>query len=149
MFRVLRTRSFAPSKSHPERTSHYKKHIKDSTLTGLTFPLEIDQISKFEANNTDFAINIMRIDDDEEESFAPLYATKYRNRKHLVWLLLLDKGEKRHYILIRDFSRLLHDRNNSRHKIFPCPYCLYCFTTEVGMQNHIDDCGRMGVHKGR
>lgn len=39
----------------------------------------------------------MRINDDEEEAFAPLYATKYRNRKHLVWLLLLDEGEIQHF----------------------------------------------------
>ena len=73
-------------KIHPERVSHYEQFLSELNLQDLMFPLEIGQIPKFEANNSDYAINVMRIDDDEEESFAPLYATKYRNRKHLVWL---------------------------------------------------------------
>ena len=82
-----------PQKSNTGRLCHYTKHMDDLTLTDLAFPIEIDQIPKFEAKSSDFAINVMRIDDDEEDSFAPLYATKYRNRKHLVWLLLLDESE--------------------------------------------------------
>ena len=86
-----------PQKIHQERVSHYEQFLPELKLKDLTFPLDIDQIPKFEANNTDYAINVMRINDDEEEAFAPLYATKYRNRKHLVWLLLLDEGEIQHF----------------------------------------------------
>ncbi len=138
-----------PQKYNAYRASHYEQYLPELNLQDLSFPLEIGQIPKFEANNSDYAINVMRIDDDEEESFAPLYATKYRNRKHLVWMLLLDEGEKRHYVLIRNLGRMLRGRNTGSNQVFPCPYCLYCFSSESGMQNHIDDCGKMGVQKVR
>src|SRR6218665_1408235 len=107
-----------PQKSNPGRVSHYEQYLNELNLQDLSFPLEIGQIPKFEANNIDYAINVKRIDDDESEAFAPLYATKCRSRKYLVWLLLLDEGEKRHYVLIRNLGRMLRGRNTGSHKIF-------------------------------
>ena len=135
--------------SHPDRVSKYAPYLNELNIQGLTLPVKIDQIPIFEANNPDFSINVMCTNSDEDKTFVPLYASSHRNRKHVVNLLLLSEGEKRHYILIRNLSRLLHDRNSYKRQILPCPFCLYCFTTEAGMQNHIPECGTHGVQNVR
>ena len=38
---------------NPHRASQYKKHLSKFNTTGLKFPMEIDQIGKFEAMNPD------------------------------------------------------------------------------------------------
>ena len=58
-------------KSNPCRVSHYEQYLPELNLQDLIFPLDISQISKFELNNSDYAINVMCVDDDEEESFVP------------------------------------------------------------------------------
>ena len=76
-------------------------------VEGLTFPIEIGQIPIFETNNPDFSVNVICTNSDEDQTFIPLYASQHRDRKHTVNLLLLSEGERRHYILIRNLSRLL------------------------------------------
>ena len=121
--------------------------LHELNTEGLTFPIEIGQIPIFETNNPDFSVNVICTNSDEEHTFVPLYASQHRNRKHTVNLLLLSEGERRHYILVRNLSRLLSARNSRNTKTFPCPYCLYCFTTESGLQNHRGECGTHGVQR--
>ena len=114
-------------------------------VQGLTFPIEIGQIPLFETLNPDYCINVVCTNSDEDQIFIPLYASTHRNRKHTVNLLLLDAGESRHYVLIRNLSRLLSARNSHNGEIFPCPHCLYCFATEDGKLKHLKECGTHGV----
>src|SRR5688572_16813937 len=120
-----------PVRKNAERISKYVPYLNELNIEGLTLPIEIGQIPLFEANNPDFCINVICTNSDEEQTFVPLYASQHRDRKHTVNLLLLSEGERRHYILVRNLSRLLHGRNTSTSKTFPCPFCLYCFTTEL------------------
>src|SRR6218665_2333267 len=115
-----------PPKFKPNRYTPYVKLLKELTYDDFSFPITIDQIPRFEDLNTNYAINVI-YPCCEDKTFIPIYASKHRNRKHIVNLLLLDRSEKRHYVVIRDLSRLLASRNSHNGRTFPCPYCLHCF----------------------
>src|SRR6218665_1800992 len=134
-----------PQKINAERKSKYSDFLEELKIHGLTFPLTLAQIPLFETNNSDYSINVLCPASDEDKHFVPLYASQHRRRKHVVNLMLLSEGDKRHYVLIRNLSRLLAARNSHVGKSYPCPYCLYCFSKEEGLENHIDDCGKHGL----
>src|SRR5688572_4775043 len=104
--------------NHPNRVSKYVPYLDELNTEGLNFPIEIGQIPIFETNNPDFSVNVLCTNSDEEHTFVPLYASQHRNRKHTVNLLLLSEGERRHYILVRNLSRLLCGRNTRTNKTF-------------------------------
>jgi RNase P subunit RPR2 len=131
-------------KNNAHNISYYSPYLKELNVQSLAFPLPIAQIPTFEENNPDFSVNVIYPNSDDK-TFAPLYASPHRNRRHVVNLLLLDEGERRHYVVIRKLSALLATRNSHNGKSFPCPYCLHCFTTESGIQTHIPECARHGL----
>src|SRR6218665_10780 len=85
--------------------------------------MTIAQIPAFEAQNSDFSVNVI-LPSTKDKTF-PHYASKYRNRKYIVNLLLLDEGDRRHYTVIRDLSRLVAGRNFHVGRTVPCPYRLH------------------------
>jgi len=110
------------------RVCHYRPFLSELDTTGLSFPLAVKDVAKFERLNEDVAVNDMSFD---ERQPIPLYVTPRRQRKHLVNLLLLtdDESNAHHYVLIRDLSRLVSGRTKYSGKTFVCPYCLHFFCT--------------------
>ena len=79
---------------HPNRVSHYKPFLHELDYSGLTFPLKIRQIRKFEDQNPRISINVL-YHDPETDIIMPLRVAKHRNREHHVNLFLLyDDGAK-------------------------------------------------------
>src|SRR6202142_1074258 len=78
-----------PAKAHTERPSKYKPYLSELNITGLTFPLSVESIPKFEELNPDITIHVMAI--DLEGFIVPHYASKHRHRKHTISLLLLNE----------------------------------------------------------
>ena len=65
-------------------------------LSGLKFPIGIDQIPLFKKNNTDYAVTVIIIKTDHDgmfEAYTPLYASMHRDRKYVVKLLLLSNED--------------------------------------------------------
>ena len=59
------------------------------------------------------------------------------NHNVIVDLLLLREGEKKHYVLIKDFKTFMYD-----HYIVEedCRYCFHAFITEETLKRPIKDC---------
>ena len=55
-------------------------------------------------------------------------------------LLLITKDEKRHYVLIRDFNRLMYTKTKNNNKKHFCMYCLQCFSSESILAKHVKNC---------
>ena len=71
----------------------------------------------------------------------PLYASKHRDRKHHVNLLIISNSEgKFHYLLVRDLSAHVHGRIKLDGYSHVCPYCLYCFSQARLLTAHLPDC---------
>jgi len=127
------------SKQNPSCTYHYRPHLSELVTTGLSFPLAVKDVAKFERLNEDIAVNVMTFDGRQP---IPLYVTPHRQRNHVVNLLLLtdDQTNTHHYVLIRDLSRLVRGRTKNGGKAFVCPCCLHCFRREHTLTEHIPQC---------
>ena len=99
---VIAPLHYVDIKSHPERILNLKR-FKDYDWGGLKFPLSIKRISKFDKEN-DVSVNVL---DVEEKKVYILRRSNYESGKKVVNLLLIDKGEQRHYTAIKSLSRLL------------------------------------------
>jgi len=106
--------------------------------------MTIAQIPAFEAQNSDYSVNV-NLPSTKSKTFIPHYAFKCRNRKYIANLLLLDDGDRRHYTVIRDLSRLVTGRNFHNGEVFPCPYCLHCFSAANLKETHMPDCRIHGL----
>ena len=54
-------------------------------------------------------------------------------------LLLITEDENKHYVLIKDFNRMMYNKTKHREKKHFCMYCLQNFTTEQILLKHKDN----------
>ena len=45
-----------------------------------------------------------------------------------------------HYVLIKDFNRLMFNKNKSKKRRWFCKCCLCCFSSEKVLKEHSNDC---------
>ena len=64
----------------------------------------------------------------------------YQNNVVEKTCLFYRRRRKKHYVLIKDFNRFVHDR-------FFCRYCLRTFITEEILRRHSKDCLKLVVNK--
>jgi len=112
---------------------------------GLTFPLDVRDVPKFEKMNESISINVLCIFD--EGGFTPLHVSKHPNRPQRVILLPLegedDEGnERKHYVCIRNMSALVHGRTKSHVKEHVCLSCLHSFCKQETLERHEPYCQR-------
>ena len=109
-------------------------------MAGIETPVAISSIPKFESQNVSISVNVLVRD---EKDFVPIYTSKFCNqRPNHVNLLLLSQGDKRHYVLVKNLSRLVAHRTNHDGQTFVCPYCLHPFAQQSGLDNHLPACGQ-------
>ena len=82
----------------------------------------------------------------ENAAVYPLRLTELRDRPH-VNLLLLTDGEKRHYVLINNLSRLVTPRSGHAHASFPGVYCLHVFCRADLLADHTPHCKPHGPQR--
>ena len=71
-----------------------------------------------------------------------LFQSEYQKRKnkdHLE-LLLIEEGDKSHYILIADFNRFMSSYTKYKAKKHFCMYCLRCCSSKRVLEIHQKDC---------
>ena len=135
-----------PYASNPHRQSHYARYRADIKTEGVNFPAGVRDINKLEKMNPQFSINIYAYELKKGKGkrqgvlFYPFRISKNRGEdKTIVNLLLLEENHssRRHYILIKDFSRLTR-YSNSQHdgRTYACPFCLRHFRREALLVQH-------------
>ena len=55
-------------------------------------------------------------------------------------LLLISNGFINHYVYIKDFNRLMFNKNKCENKKWFCKSCLQCFSSEKVLEDHGKDC---------
>lgn len=55
-------------------------------------------------------------------------------------LLLITENEKQHYLLIKDFNKLMYNQTKHKESKHFCMYCLQCFSSEKVLTNHTENC---------
>jgi hypothetical protein len=139
-----------PVEKNGERiTETTKKNAKLFDWSCVSFPTTIDKIDAFEERHPDVSINVYQYEerDPQNKVVVPLRLTKSLTDKH-VNLLLLEDGEKSHYTLIKNYSRLFSSQLRNHHgAIFPCYYCNKpCSSAEV-LQRHMTTCQHLTTHE--
>lgn len=133
-----------PNVSAPDRASSYLPCEKEINVSGLTFPMTLTQIDRFERLNKNISVNMFGF---EASHIIPLKITKNTNRRKHVNLLLFSHNNVSHYCLIRNFDRFLKRTKKAKKAHFFCYYCLTGFTKRQLLLNHIPSCQVHGPQK--
>ena len=133
--------SIYPAPHNPDRISHYLPYENTLNLSGLTFPMPVKDIPKFEKQNPSISVNVLCKGDDG--GLVPLYVTKERERRHHVNLFLIEGPDnQQHYVCIKSMSHLVAGRTKSTNTTFVCNYCLHPFDKKDTLERHIPNCQR-------
>ena len=130
--------SLHPVSDYPERVSHYVEYEHELDMTGISYPVPISQICKFEKQNN-ILVNVFGY---EDKTILPMYVTKIRQPLLHMNLLFLNQGENTHYCLIRDLNQFLSRTKTHHNATHFCHYCLQGFTRKDLLENHIEHCSK-------
>ena len=135
-------RALNPKDKNAERIDKDLKS-KENTLNmeGITYPVELKNIKRFEKQNLDISISILGY--SKEDKIYPLseYTKRKDERKHNIVLLLIKNGENSHYCLINNLSRLLTSQvNNHKSKLYYCLNCLNGYDEPEKLEQHKEYC---------
>ena len=75
----------------------------------------------------------------ENELVFPIYVSdqKFENSMDL---LLLINDDKSHYVYIKDFNTFMFHKTKNKNKKWFCKSCLQCFSSEIVLTKHKEDC---------
>jgi hypothetical protein len=139
---VLAALHHVSKKDHANRVSHYTQYDNELDWSMLDFPTPMSQIPAFEKANQ-ISINVIAY--EKGETF-PLQVSEAHFHVN-VDLLLFSEREKRHYCLVRNFSRPLGYRTKHRCRAFYCHHCLQGFTSDDILQAHTPYCSTHAPQK--
>lgn len=101
-----------PREKNDCRLGDLKRYEKDINIKGLSFPLRIKDISKFEELNPNIpGINVFSV--NENKKFYPLRMAN-KDTKKTIDLFYYEEDGKSHYSLIKNFSRLFRSQITTR-----------------------------------
>ena len=130
-----------PVQKNASRINDLREHESDLNFKGISFPVKLEDIQKFENQNSDLpGINVFSINDNNK--IYPLRLSK-KDTKKTIDLILFSKDEKQHYCLIKHFSRLTRSQiTSNRKKIHICKKCLTHFTKKYLFKRHSKYCSK-------
>ena len=128
-----------PKETHEEKIKDLEKYEFSLKTKGITFPMKLKDISKFEKLNPEIpGINVFSNDN------MIIYPLRMADRdcKNTIDLFLYEEDGNTHYTLIKDFNRLIKSQKTSSKngKIFICKKCFTHFTKEELLEKHIKYC---------
>ena len=128
-----------PREKNDSRLSDLKEYEFSLNTKGITFPMKVKDITKFENLNPDLpGINVFSVDG---KNIYPLREVK-KDCKNTIDLFLYEEDGKFHYSLIKNFSRLIRSQITSRtdEPIQICKRCFCHFTKPELLDKHIKYC---------
>ena len=128
-----------PKEQDPQYLKDLRKYEFSLNTKGITFPMKVKDITKFENLNPDIpGINVFSNDD---KTIYPLRMAE-RDCKNTIDLFLYEEDGNSHYSLIKNFHRLIKSQltKSKDGKIFICKRCFTHFTKEELLEKHIKYC---------
>ena len=103
----------------------------------IEFPAGSKEWQKFEQNNKTIALNILYV---KQKNYG-LYIDQNNNkRKKQVILLMINHGEKYHYLAATNLSALLQKISSNHKEDFYCLNCFNSYTTKNKLKEHEEIC---------
>ena len=135
-FRWCHIRHLNPQEKDPQRIKKTDKiFICQLDYSTIEFPVTVKQINKIEKQNN-ICINLFGF---EEKQIFPIFISKEKFTDHME-LLLITEGENKHYVLIKDFNKLMFRQTKHEHRKHFCMHCLQCFSREDVLTEHKNNC---------
>ena len=105
-----------------QRVSKLRRY-DDLDWNGISFPVSTSDINKFESRNR-ISVNVLALDGK-----TPYICRKGGNYERVVNLMIIEDGDKKHYVAIKSLGRLL-SKMNSKHNPSQhfCTNCLQGFS---------------------
>ena len=128
-----------PKETHEEKIKDLEKYEFSLKTKGITFPIKLKDISKFEKLNPELpGINVFS---DDNMIIYPLRMAD-RDCLNTIDLFLYEEDGVSHYTLIKDFNRLIKSQKTASKngKIFICKKCFNHFTKEELLEKYIKYC---------
>ena len=129
-----------PRDRDEERLTDLKNYENSLNTKGITFPMKLKDISKFEKlNPTISGINVFSV--NENKKFYPLKMAE-KDCLNTIDLFFFEQDGVSHYSLIKNFTRLVKSQLTSSKNgtVFICKKCFSHFTKNELLQNHITYC---------
>ena len=129
-----------PRKDNDNRFADLKKYEFSLKTKGITFPMNIKDITKFEKLNPELpGINVFS--EDDKMSIYPLRMAD-RDCKNTIDLFLYEEDGNTHYTLIKNFNRLIKSQKTKSKdgNIFICKRCFCHYTKKESLNKHIEYC---------
>ena len=135
-FRWCHIRHLNPQDKYPQRIKKVdKQFIENLNYLGIEFPVTTKQYNKIEKQNK-ININVFGYEDRQP---YPIYVSKEKY-EDCMNLLLITENENKHYVLIKDFNKLMYNQTKHKERKHFCMYCLQCFSSERILKNHEENC---------
>ena len=118
-----------------QRVSKLRRYEGEFDWSGMSFPVSTKDISKFETRNR-IGVNLLALNGK-----TPYICRKGMDYERTVNLMILEDGEKKHYVAIKSLERLL-SMQNSKHKESQhfCNNCLQGFKAPESRDSHYEYC---------
>ena len=130
-----------PREKHSSRINDLREYENDLNFKGIDFPIRVKDIQKFENQNQNLpGINVFSVNDNNK--IYPLRINQ-KDCQKTIDLFLFSKGEKEHYCLIKNFSRLIRSQitlNNKKIRI--CKKCFTHFTKKYLFKKYSKYCSK-------
>ncbi|PFX12388.1 putative uncharacterized transposon-derived protein F54H12.3 [Stylophora pistillata] len=128
-FKWCVTRALNPVEKNPTRiTKILKKQAEKLVWGGISFPMEVKDIHRFEKLNPEIGVNVYMY----KNGLNPLRVSSKGHVQDLIDLLLIQDGDKKHYCLIKNLSRLVSTQPNpeecyteKKQQHIPVSFCYY------------------------
>ena len=118
-----------------QRISKLRRYGDEFDWSRMSYPVSTSDINKFETRNR-IGVNVLALN-----GRTPYICRKGMDYERSVNLMILEDGEKKHYVAIKSLERLL-SMNNSKHQESQhfCNNCLQGFKTQESRDNHYEYC---------
>ena len=135
-FRWCHIRHLNPQDKNPQRIKKSdKEYVKTLDYSEIEFPVTTKQYNKIEKQN-EININVFGY---ENKQPYPIHVSKEKYENHME-LLLITENENKHYVLIEDFNIFMYNQTKHKESKHFCMHCLQCFSSEIVLNNHKDNC---------
>ena len=126
-------------KKDPQRVSKIKPFIEKHNWEDIDFPSTSKDWKKFKCNN-EIALNILYVPYNTKQINIAYKSKNNLTQEKQIILLIISDGQKWHYLVVKNLSRLLRGITSNHKEDFYCLNCFHSYGTENKLEAHKKIC---------